>query len=325
MILREFAKIGKYMLRELSNAVSIYEEVEKELSTNEGSDVEESIPSFAIQKIRLSKTQIIQYMYYHFFSVDERGVVVVPSEKEIAKAIGCTVRTVRNNNLTLEEAGLIYCSHSGSRLNVWLLRYPDYFQEGGSGYLELQFNRFQEFANIENVNALRIELRLELIYDNNEVKRQLGKDDTAKITKNDLKMFLPKYTHYTGALEKIVSKCTNAFEKAISDISILFTKKQDYIHAKEAKKIRQLEYKKQIEDRIHEVTGTFSPSDVRDFVQMCFEYGGERVLMALNSLIELICYSTERIEHIHNHGGMLRTIIRIQLEQNGQEKVPMAV
>lgn len=324
--MKEFASIGKLILKEISGEVSFYEEVENVVLQNQDMDLvseqssssetslsEITTPAFITRKFRLSKSQILQYISYHFFSVDERGVLYVPSEKELADVVGCSVRTIRNNNVVLESAGLIYYSRSDIGLNIWLRRYPEYFNEGGSGYLELQYDRFKEFVEIHNVNVLRLELREELIYDNNTVKRKYQKEDVAKISFNDLKLFLPKYTHYKGAINSIIDKVTGAFHSVLNGSTLVFIKKADYVNGKEAKKNRKLEYQKYIEDYLSKFAGVFVRSDIEDFVQLSFEYGYERVIDALSVLIENVFYGNE-YEVIRNYGGKVRTIIRMQLE-----------
>jgi hypothetical protein len=319
MVRKEFANIGKYMIRQLSSSIEIYHTTQDD----------PALHSYQTEKKRLSKSQILQFMYYHFLPVDERGVISYVSEKEVANAIGCSIRTVRNNNVVLENAQLIFHSRSGKTINVWILPYPQYFQEGGSGYLSLEFNRFTQWIAIDNVNALRMELRKELVYDNNTVKRLYHKEDTSVISMNDLKLFLPKYTHYRGKIEEIVSKGTPAFNTEVNNSSIVFTIQPGYMNGKMAKEMKREEYRSIIEQTIHSLVeaayvSEFTKKDREDFVQLAFEYGPDQVIKGLEILIAEM-FSADSFMTIHNMGGKLRTLIRIQFTQDTHDQVARAI
>ncbi|WP_121616688.1 hypothetical protein [Virgibacillus halodenitrificans] len=335
---KEFAKIGKSIFRQLSSYIEIYSSIENEQQKAEeeteldrviketasqlsfGNEIVmkngEPTYSISVNKHRLSKTQILQFILYHFYHVDERGVIRNVQEKDIAEAIGCTLKTVRNNNVIFEQLDLIYHSRSSNGINIKLVDYPHYFDKNGYGYIELSFERLEELIKIENVNALRLEIRKELVYDNNEAKRKYKHDySPSKISFHDFKTFAPKYTHYRGMLEEISKKGTNTYKTIINDDnSLYFILDEGMQSSKELKEVKKEEYTKAIAEYLdqHKVSGYVSQLDRSDFVQLAFEYSLNRVFQALDVLIneEFVL----GLQVTRNFGGRLRTIIRQQLE-----------
>lgn len=152
MIKKEFAKIGKQIIRQLSSTVEKYKDIEDHMDLDAHGNP--TIKTVA-EHHRLSKSQISQLIFYHFLHVDERGIICDVSEKEIRITLNCTVRTVRNNNVVLAETELISYSR-GKGINICIVPYPQYFEEHGFGFMELEYTRFEELILIENVNALRL-------------------------------------------------------------------------------------------------------------------------------------------------------------------------
>lgn len=319
MVRKEFANIGKQILRQISGFVEIYQSIIKEcfnqneineLSVTENYNSISENKFFRAERRRLSKSQILQFIYYHFLQVDQRGVITQVSEKSIAKVIGCNIQTVRNNNVVLEDAQLIYHSRSDRGINVWIVPYKYYFQEGGSGYLILEFNRFLQLVEIANVNSLRFELREELSYDNNTFKRLYKKNGTVLISKNDLRLFLPKYAHSKSMIESIVERGSKTFQATFNGSNIQFTAQAEYRTGKLIKDQKKEEYRAMIEKTMKQFLNDLSPYDINSFIQLAFDYGIENVLNGLEKLKEEL-NDPELIDPILNYGGKLRTIIRM--------------
>lgn len=328
VIRKELGKVGKRMLRQLSSYVEKYVEVEKETEVIDpiSGEIEKRIEhTYEVKKVRLSKSQILQVLYYHFLPIDERGVIRAVSEKQIAEDLNITIRTVRNNNILLEEANVISYSRSiGNTINILLENYQSYFLQNGSGYLTLTFDRLKELSDIEHVNSLRTELREELIYDNNEAKRQYKRDHSPSVISfNDFKTFAPKYTHYQGMVKSIVEKGTSAFKVIVKDSAIFFEKNESYKTGKEIKELRTKEYNETITSCIqsHKVQDFFTKEHIEDFIQLSFEYSIDRLLPALEELITQQFYEGAE-KPIHNFGGKVRTIIRQHLQNESQIQAP---
>ncbi|MFF2592510.1 hypothetical protein ACFVSZ_04015 [Priestia megaterium] len=334
MIKKEFAKIGKQIIRQLSSTVEKYKDIEDHMDLDAHGN-----PTIKIvaEHHRLSKSQISQLIFYHFLHVDERGIICDVSEKEIAAALNCTVRTVRNNNVVLAETELISYSRSGKGINICIVPYPQYFEEHGFGFMELEYTRFEELILIENVNALRLELRKELVYDNDTIKRHFNPgENTSKISFNDYKIFTPKYTHYKGMMQKIAETQTSAFKTVVQGSTIFFVLKDGAKNGKMSKQEKKEQYDAAIRRTIEEtfvklsghstdstgiVMSSFQNEDIADLVQLSFEYGIERVKSALYSLIEQAFFSHDA-QVVENYGGKIRTLIRKELSKNLQDQVP---
>lgn len=332
MEMKEFAKIGKEVLRQISNRVETYEITEKKRNESTLSEIEQAMQAISnpsnteyiehqqvirTQHYRLSKSQILQYIALHFLHIDERGVIREVSENRLAEALGCTVKTIKNNNVALEECGLIYYSNGATGFNVMINNYSRYFEAGGSGYLELDFERFNNYKRIQNVNALRLELRKELVYDNHEIVRQMKKDNTpCGISFEDFKIIAPKYTHYRAMLEEIVQQGSPNFETTLKGSHIYFKLKSGIQTAKELKESRTKEYNKILLECLanNECIKHFDKKDLDSFVQLAFEYSMERVIPALESLV-VKEFVLGELEPTKNFGGRLRTIIRQNIAQ----------
>ncbi|MEX3623777.1 hypothetical protein [Viridibacillus arvi] len=311
MITKEFAKIGKSMIRQLSSVIEqfifieddeiIHEALQEPIDCETTSldsympevdlDENKEPQNYYIKHHRLSKSQILQFIVYHFFAVDQRGVICHISEKEIAETINCTVKTVRNNNAVLSSVGLINFSHSrtASEMNVQIIDFPKYFETNGFGYMELNFERFKEISNIEHVNSLRLELRKELVYDNAEIKRQMKKDTTpSSVSFNDYKNITPKYAHYKGMMKQVADKGTSSFVTMIQGNNICFKLAEGKLNGKALKQKKRDEYKERINNYIQEQQCKIlfkSNNDIDDLIQLSFEYSVERVMPALVQFI----------------------------------------
>lgn len=334
MIFKEIANISKFTFRQVTAEI----DVENEYVDFEDLD-ENGNPSLkkTVQKVRLSKSQTLQYLLYHFLSLDERGVIRAVSEKEIAMMLGCTVRTVKNNNVALEKAGLLYHSHAGKFINIMLTNHMTYSKDNPTAYLPLAFSQFEELCQIEHVNALRTQLRMILIYDNNEIKRQMKKDTSpSKLSFNDFKIFAPKYTHYKGAVSKILKCVGQSFKTILDGNSIFFTLKEGVKDGKTIKEEKKEKYAELIDKAIKKavffanagqesidyINSSISKQDRNDFVQLAFEYGVERVMTAVESLVKTSFFSPDA-EIIHSYGAKVRTLIRMALEEEKSEQVPV--
>jgi len=335
MIFKEIANISKSTFKLITAEI----DVEQEYLDLHDLD-EKGNPSLkvTVNKVRLSKSQTLQYILYHFLSIDQRGVIRAVSEKELALKLGCTVRTVKNNNIALEKAGLLYFSHAGKFINIMLTRHMTYSKDNPTAYLPLAFSQFEELCEIEHVNALRTQLRMILVYDNNGATRKYNKETApSKISFNDFKIFAPKYTHYKGAVTKILKHVTKTFKTILDGNSIFFTLKEGVKDGKAIKEEKKQQYTSMIEEAIHKVAfvsetnstntidyiySSLTKKDMDDFTQLAFEYGIKRVTDAVEILVEEAFFSADA-EVIRNYGAKVRTIIRMALDEKNYQQVPV--
>lgn len=280
---------------------------------------------------RLPKYAVLQLLFYHFLQVDENGVIQHVSEKMVAHALSCSPRTIRNNNRILEEAGLIFCSRSGNGINIWIRDYSDYHHEGGSGYERMTYPFFEELVKLDMVNSVRYMIRQELKYDNDTPKRKYAKkqDDLqySKLSFNDAKVFLPKYTHYAGMIQTFATASTSVFETKLDHSDVYFVMNANY-YGKHLYELREKEYTSKLTGFLENyddfVTDHITSSDLKSFTQLCFEYGLSRVEDALNQMVHLAFYSPDA-ELIQNKGGYLRHYIRTYILPEERYNAPVLI
>lgn len=316
MILKEFAKIGKFKLRQLSGAVDYYLPAQNDVAQagHEDNSIETSL-QYIVKHKMLSKYQIQQMILYHFLHMDERGVIRDVSEQEIAKKIGCTIRTVRNNNAQLAEIGLIYYSNGSHGINIKLVGYEDYFAQKGYGYVEFDQSFLDTLKEKENVNSLRLEIRQEVKYDDFEVKRKTKKDTTPiRISFHDLKLALPKYTHYKSMIEYIAASGSDTFDTEMKGSDIIFTLKDGRLSRKEIKQNKVKEFRDIITEFVdkYKALSIIGQQGIADFVQLAIEYNMNNLLPALEELLVMEFLIGE--DTTISYGARVRTIIRRNLK-----------
>lgn len=347
-VVKELAKIGKSIIRQLSSVVERYDLIDPpttthvcpyanvpddalrqklcELNCQENSSNSEQTTLFVQQK-RLSKLQILQFIYYHFLPIDSRGVVLGINEKAVAEALNCTLRSVRNNNFALEELGLIYHSNSGEgRFNVMILPYKNYHaakDAGGSGYLNMSRELFELLLQIKNVNALRMELRKLLIFDNDTAKRTYTKSEVSHISKNDWKLFLPKYTHSERMLQLITTSGTEAFKTTTEQATIFFVMDNRY-NGKILKEEKETLYFTELSDLLSSTFSFVERKHLIDLVQLSFEYSHEEVKTAVQYWMNE-CTSDPERKAIANVGGYIRTLIRKKRIEDSKILMPVDI
>jgi hypothetical protein len=279
-----------------------------------------TIPSnlSVIHTKRLSKSQICQLLLYHFMHPDERGILSMVSEKEVADMLGCHVKTVRANNEFFEKIGIIFYSKADNgRVNIWLRDYNTYHlnkEKGGEGYIPFSKQLLSALLCIEDVNVLRVELQKLIKYDNDNIKfitktdQEASRTAPSTLTCDEIKKVVPYYLRYNRAVMGIVSRSSEAFETNIEGSVVVFKLKERYNG-----KIIKREQKEKRYEEIKRYLASFFPQgslieakQIEDLVQMSFEYGLQRVKNAIKEAEQQ--YGS--LLHTFNLGGMVRTIIR---------------
>lgn len=262
---------------------------------------------------RVSKLQAKLFVLYHFFPVDKNGIVTNLSIKQIAKILNCTTKTVKSNNERLRELNYIWITYiDNDKFNILIEGYNKYHRtakEGGSGYLYMSQKMLSELLSIDNVNALRLEIRRLIKADDYNIGATEPRPVT--FTYSDIKRFLPSYVNYRGIIEKILSKLSNAFETTKKEDAIEFVLKKEY-EANELIKIKGSEYATMFSslfdnEEVQEVTET----DIGDLVQMSFQYHFEVVYEATQVVIENYIKQEKEVECI---GALVRQIVRSMLK-----------
>lgn len=268
------------------------------------------------EKKRLSKFQLLQFMLYHFLSVDSNGIIKYTSIKEIAKILGCTTKTVRNNNEVLRRMGFVATSTITTDIfNIIILGYKDYRlsqKDGGHGYIPMAQDFFAKLIEIDNVNAIRLCIRELIKADDDEVKLN-EKIEESVFTYKNIKHFMPKNISYKSAIEDIVNKTSELFdiEKKASFMSFQL---KDEFNGKKLKLIKEEVFKKNLTVFLDDNKIAHTNKDISDLVQLSMEYGFSHVEIAIAE------YSSKYIkllnDGIENLGGFIRELIRKKFFEN---------
>ncbi|MGG2134618.1 hypothetical protein AB1284_25435 [Bacillus sp. S2(2024)] len=185
---------------------------------------------------------LIKQMLAYSASCDSKGEITIISEAELAYTIGCSVRTVQNNNKLLEAHGIL----------TWDRLFDNYIQVSLCDYLEcfLDLHKKEEAAEqqasatsnqeddfyenpevlekytskagytsisdeviyllfeVKQVNVLRLAARALYLF---EKEVNVKKECEALISYSEIKHILPKYIAYKSAIRDMAKKLNNVF------------------------------------------------------------------------------------------------------------------
>lgn len=269
-----------------------------------------------VEHDRLSKYQLLQLITYHFF-VDSRGFSSFISTKELAEHLGCTVRTVKNNNKQLQALGLISFSEYGA--DLFSIEIKDYTknhltkEQGGTGYVQMTKSFMEAIVSMDNVNVMRLAIRALLKYDN-EV--EVEKNEVCLYSYNDIKRFMPSNINHKKIIDELMQKTSSIFTILASDQYISIQLKEEY-NGKVQKKEKEITYATEVGDYIEEINREveqgeeiiLTEKDSEDLVQLSMEYGLNHVQKALSIYLAYI-QSKSTPDTVHNIGGFIRTVIK---------------
>ncbi|MDF2879468.1 MAG: hypothetical protein K0R54_25 [Clostridiaceae bacterium] len=359
-LLKEFAKVGKDVLKQLSNYITVKEEnlilqkvfnykkeknfdkcpndciyniqrktnlnnfdtlycdnycelsISSETNLTENSEANNQISykqinssKYSNQKIRLSKLQIKLFLLYHFCQVSEKGFVLNINEIELAKALKCSLKSIRNSNNRLHDLHLVGLSqtrnHTFSLKIIGYEKYHDDKSKGGTGYVNMPVEQFRIFLEVDDVNALRIQLKqlLKTDYDC-FVKKEIS---TYKY--KDIRNGLPRYISNCN-VKKLVQNNQSTFETIIKDNGIEF-RLLNAFNGKLLKEEKENNYRtrfdKLLTDKGIKKAELFIFNN--DLVSLSFEYGFNIVEQNVKEI-----FTKFNISEIDNFGGFVRQYIR---------------
>ena len=275
---------------------------DKNMANNEGDR------AIFVGKIRLSRLQLSQLLLYHALEVGPNGIVKNISENEIAAILGCTVRTVRNNNERLVDFGYILFSRiSNDKFNILILDYNKYHlssNEGGRGYVVMSNKSLMKLLNVKNVNALRIEIRNLVKFDDNNINRIRVRETSC--TYKEVSSFLPDYVNYKAIIDRTIDETSGIFNIRQTNEKIYFTLKDEFNGKNERRKLGN-EYKVYFESYCKRNYFNLTNKDYDDLAQMSLEYRFNIVIEALD-----IAYKEYYLKNIivENYCGLVREIIK---------------
>jgi len=165
-----------------------------------------------------TKTAIKQFLAYVSICNAE-GHISFVSEEELALELGCSVRSVQENNKSFIQNGLITARRIwGEFLDIQISHYMGevrdlIIEEDGTatsrtGYTSVWYEVIQELFKMTNINELRLALRCLLLHEKEVHVQQL---DEAVFSYDEIKGFLPKYIGYRKAIKELTQNLSNFF------------------------------------------------------------------------------------------------------------------
>lgn len=257
--------------------------------------------------IRFSKSQIKQYLLYHFLVKNNSGIISHLREADIAKVLGCSLRTVRNNNEFLCENLYISVCHTliPGQITILLRGYKDRAlsaEKGGRGYLVMTKESFENLLEIDDVNELRAQLRLLLNADDYKASE---KKTSIPTSLKYIRRKLPKYI----TPKKIIELVSEPKNDSLFDIhyfksnELRFKLKESFDPAIKKQELTHI-FHNNFKAYFEELNYKVEEKDYDDLVQMSFQYNYETVLWTLKYISSKLIDGT-----IKNIGGYIRDVI----------------
>lgn len=287
----------------------------------------------SFEHVQLGRTEILQWMSFHFLNISSRGIAKNVDIQDIAAYIGCDVRTAMKNMRSLQKKELIAYSRLDTYIfNIALLGYDKYVdRESGDftgGYLKLSAAHFDACCELACINSLKLSLQLFLTYDNHEIRRihaadgvdeQTGRPITRTRLEN-VTTVLPGYMKSLDKIEQLIDEQSGILSARIEQESFLdgnTTRTVYYIrieladsyNGKKAEETIKLNLFEELSDKAEELElPIFKVSDLRDLVAIASDIGKDAVFAAMDDWakeIELHKKTGYR-EPVSNIGGYIR-------------------
>lgn len=149
---------------------------------------------------------------------DSEGEIGIIDLEELAEVLQCSVRTLKNNNQTLESLGLIRVENLYANLvYIRLVNYKENFLDlyesnrNSTGYTSIQREALFDLLKIKDVNQLRIACRALYVH---EKEVHLEGNPFALLSANDFKDFLPRYASFRPFIERKIRSLSMLFDTA---------------------------------------------------------------------------------------------------------------
>lgn len=227
-------------------------------------------------KKKLSTTALLFWIYLHYLSPDQEGLVRDISIKDAAEFLGFSVKGIRKSIQNLSKLKYIHSSVIyKNTVTIMLPDFKNYFlksEEGGHGYIELSTENFLTIISITNqrkkrtalksnekrnykdnsiINQIRLKLRAFLICEHSQRMFKKGKKAMKSVEKNidNFLEFMPAY-FYKKKLLKIIECISDVIDYSIVDSHIILEAKDEDFNGKNEKKNKIRKNKKDIERKI---------------------------------------------------------------------------
>lgn len=292
---------------------------------------------------RLKRFPILLFLVYHFLGVDKNGIIKNVNINDLAEFFNCEKRTIQAANKKLSEYGYIITGNGidpNNYINIMLPEYTKYFStaiEGGRGYYICSKELFTKLAAIDNITALRIQLRKLLEHDDQSISGNYKGELTH--TYKEIRRALPDYCKpnvIKKSLEnnmEIFNICADndtitfklnpayqaklikneLFEHNKGKISNLINKFNDIVNNLEFNQDKlAIDFSEFI---ISKSDVNYSPivvndKDLDDLSSMSVQYTYEIVVNALSEVYKIFIIPGAKIK---NFGGLIRTTIKKNL------------
>ncbi|MBZ9637616.1 hypothetical protein [Clostridium sp. FP1] len=262
-------------------------------------------------KIRLSLNQIKQMLTLYSFC-DSNGIIKSISKKQIASVIGCTEKTVENNNILLSKIGFISIfPREKGELSIIISKYKEQHQKNGGGYIVMSNYMLSLLMELKNVNALRLAIPAIINYDMNSIVNRATKFSTKEI-----KTLLPSYIYTRKAITKIIDTFSSLSKHIFTwkeEDNVFIVDIDRSLDGKTIKKESTIVFETEIIGAIsekfsgvatitQEVIKDKLSIDIEDLVSMGFEYGID--------IVKSFCVKAFSIkETIRSFGAYVRQLI----------------
>lgn len=167
------------------------------------------------RETRWTKTMIKQILAYLGLS-NSQGVLDVIDLEELASLLNCSVRSLKNNNKTLSDLGLIEIKELyGDLVHIKLIDYLHNFldletgNQKSTGYTRIKKEALFDMFQIKNINVLRIACRALYLH---EKEVNSGGTSTVLLDSRTLKGFLPTYFSYKPVIKRSLRKIERLFD-----------------------------------------------------------------------------------------------------------------
>ena len=230
----------------------------------------------------LSTTSLLFWLYLHYLSPDQEGLVRDISIKDATEILGFSNKGIRKAIEILSDLGYIYASTIyKNTVTIMLPEFKNYFlkaKDGGHGYIELSYENFlnivsiaakrkkriskddttvcqnEKYKNKNIINQIRIKLRAFLICEHAQRMFKKGKKATKKVVKNisDLLEFLPGYFYPKALLETI--KCiSDVISYTVDDKKITLEAKIEDFNGQYERKKTMCKIRKDLKEKIEKI------------------------------------------------------------------------
>lgn len=283
--------------------------------------------------VNWSKTKMKQILAYLGLS-NSKGELGVVDLEELASILQCSIRSLKNNNKTFVELGLVAVDELyGDLVHIKLINYLPTFVDihketsysdeekvnSFTGYTTIKKEVLFDLFKIKNVNILRIACRLLFLY---EKEVNLGGKSAVLLPSEMLKGFLPTYFSYRPIIERSIRLLNRIFNVEIFSIredkkellkkhkttpSIIDKFKSPYVlsaklHPEKDSRLVAKQEDNNIVDlnMLHTLSNTLGAKMIDDvsFGELVYEYGRKSVEQAFDDIMACYKYNLESISEV---------------------------